>query len=594
MTLEMLAVLVLVVVAVVLFATERFPIDLIAIFLLVVLLLSGIVTPEEGVAGFSNAATVTVGAMFILSAALFRSGAVNVLGRLLTRVARKGIWLVSIAIMVTIGLISAFINNTAAVAIFIPVVLGVARESNISASKLLMPLSFASMFGGVCTLIGTSTNILVSSIAEQHGLAPFGMFEFTELGLIYFGAGIIFMLLIGIRLIPERRSGGDLITNFGMTEYLTELILLPEAKSVGKRLLDAPLVKDLDIAIIGISRDGQQLRMPSRSTVLKAGDTLRVRCSLEKIKRIQEREGIMLKAELKIGDEGFQSEEATLVEAIVGPNSELEGRTIRQMQFRFRYGAIALAIRHHGRLRREKLADTPLRAGDALLLHVRRERFDELRQRQAFVFVSEVGSPRYRTKKILPSVLIVAGVVVVAALGILPIMTCAITGCGLMVATGCINLTEAYRAVEWKVIFLLAGVLTLGTALEKSGTALFLSQSLLSVFGDHHPVIILSAFLFFTTLLTSVLSNNATAALLAPIAISTAAALDVDPRPFLIAVAFAASSSFLSPVGYQTNTMIYDAGRYTFKDFVRVGTPISLLFWLLGTIFIPLFWPLSH
>jgi di/tricarboxylate transporter len=591
MTLEMVFVLGLVVLAVVLFATEKLPVDLVALIIMGILLLSGLVSPDEGIAGFSNTATVTVGAMFILSAGLFRTGAVNAIGTILARIGQKNFWLALISIMASVGIMSAFINNTAAVAIFMPIVIGVAASIKVSASKLLMPLSFASMFGGVCTLIGTSTNILVSSIAERYGQPAFTMFEFLSLGLIFFAGGFVYMFFIGVRLIPDRRPDGSLTESFSMGEYLTDIILQPEAASVGKAVKDAPLVHEVDVTILNLYRNGKSLGLPGPELVLEAGDELRVRGNIEKIKKLQDREGIVLKPQLKFSDKDLESDETLLVEAVVAPNSLLVNSSLKEADFRRSFGAVALALRHRGALMREKLATTKLKAGDALLLEVFKPDLDRLKQNKAFVIVSEVGLPQFRKQRVIHATAIIAAVVITAALGIVPIVVGAIAGSVLLVLTGCITLEEAYRAVDWKVIFLLAGVLTLGVALEKSGAAVFVSDLLIDGVGAWGPAAILSALYLLTALLTSTMSNNATAALLAPIAISAASTLDVDPRGLLMAVTFAASSSFMTPVGYQTNTMIYGVGQYRFKDFLKVGTPLTLLFWILATIFIPQFWP---
>lgn len=591
MTIEVIIVLLLVVSAVILFVTERFPVDMVALILMATLLLSGIITPEEGISGFSNTATVTVGAMFILSAGLFKTGALNFIGAALAKIGKRNFWFALITMMAGVGVISAFVNNTAAVAIFMPIVLGVARDTKVNPSKLLMPLSFASMFGGVCTLIGTSTNILVNSIAERYGLPPFRMFEFTSLGLLIFGAGMLYMMLIGVRLIPNRRGGGDLTQSFGMGEYLTEIVLLPQAKSIGQPLKDSHLVQDLDIDILEVRRGERRILLPSPEIILQAEDLLRVRCNVEKIKQLQEREGILLKSEVKWQDKDLESAQVVLVEAVIAPNSILEGKSLKGARFRHRFGATPLAIRHRGEMMHEKLETIPLQAGDALLIEAQRDHLDQLKQHSAFVFISEVGLPEFRREKILPAFAIIFGVVLTAALNILPIVIGAIVGSVLIVLTGCLTVEEAYEAIELKVIFLLAGVLTLGIALEKTGAAGFLSEFLISGVGSLGPEAILFALFLVTTLLTNVMSNNATAALLAPIAIVTAESLGVSPRPFLMAVTYAASLSFMTPVGYQTNTLIYGPGQYQFSDFLRVGTPLNLLFLILATFFIPLFWP---
>lgn len=589
MTFEIVLVLTILAGAVACFATERLPVDLVALLVLSALLVSGILTPEQAISGFSNTATVTVAAMFVLSAGLVRTGVVRLLGKRLTGVGRLGLRPTLIALMALIGVVSAFINNTAAVAIFLPIVLGLARDTGISPSKLLIPLSFASMFGGVCTLIGTSTNILVSSIAAQHGLPPFGMFELSPLGLVLFAVGALYLLTAGVRLIPDRRAGADLTQSYGMGDYLTEILVLPDSPAVGRLLRESPLVRDLDLDVLEIQRGGRLLPAPGAETVLAANDLLRVRCDVRKIRQAEKQKGIVLKSGLKWRDEDLRASEAALLEAVIVPGSALEGKTLKEAGFRQIYGGTALAIRHRGEVMRERLGMTRLQSGDVLLVEVRRDRVEALKRNPDFVVVSEIGPDEPRHGKLLLAVAIVAGVVVSATLG-LPIVGSAILGSVLLVLTRCLTLDEAYRAIEWRVVFLLGGILPLGLALEKTGAARLLSSLLVDTIGVWGPLALLSAFYLVTSLLTEAMSNNATAALLAPIAISTAAALDVDPRPFLVAVTFAASASFMTPVGYQTNTLIYGPGHYRFGDFLRIGTPLNLLFWLIATLLIPRFW----
>jgi di/tricarboxylate transporter len=376
-----------------------------------------------------------------------------------------------------------------------------------------------------------------------------------------------------------------------MGEYLTEIVLLPEAKSVGKPLGNSPLVQEVDIEIIEVYREGRLLVLPPPETLLQAGDLLRVRCDVEKIRKLQERLGIRLRAEEHWPDEEGEAEETTLVEAVIAPNSTLAGKSLKQLRFRDVFGSVALAIRHRGTLMRGHLENIRLSAGDALLLKVKRDHLDQLKQDRAFVIVSEVGLPEYRKRKMIPALLIIFGVVLAAALNVTPILVSAIAGGVLLILTGCLDPADVYKAVEWKVIFLLAGVLPLGIAMEKTGAALFISKGLLSVVGAWGPIAIVAAFYLVTSLLTEAMSNNATAVLLAPIAITTAESLGVDSRPLLMAVTFAASASFMTPVGYQTNTLIYGPGQYKFADFLRVGSPLNILFWILATLLIPRFWP---
>lgn len=601
MTLEIGIVLAVLFFAVVMFATERYPVDVVAIIAMSVLVVTGVITPAQGVSGFSNSATITVAFMFILSTALFKSGAVVSIGNKIARLFKYNFWIGIFVTMVTVGVISAFINNTPVVAIFIPILVGAAAQSKLSIAKMLMPLSFASMFGGVCTLIGTSTNILVSGIAADNGLEPFSMFEMSKMGLVFFGVGLLYMMLIGIRLIPDRGVEEGLMKKFGMGDYLTEIVLLRNAPSVGKTIKESPLVNKLDIDILEVKKKGQTYIMPSGDLLLEEGDILKVRCNVEKIRTLKEREGIALKSDAKFKSleelsDNKTDERIVFVEAVIAPNSPFEGKSVKQLNFRQRYGATVLAIRHRGELMRDKVANTTLQAGDTLLVEVEKEHLPnlqrlELRGRNTFLIVTEVDLPKYRNDKMLTVVLTLVGVIMLASLNVLPIMMAAIIGSMFLVITRCITMEEAYLAIDWKVIFLLAGAISLGVALDTSGAATLISTFLIGMVGSLGPIAIVSVLYILTSLLTESMSNNASAVLLAPIAIATSVALEVDARPLLMAIAFAASSSFMTPVGYQTNTMIYGVGNYKFSDFLRVGAPLNLIFWILATFLIPYFFP---
>ncbi len=591
MTIEIILVFIVILCAVILFATEKLSVDLVAISVMAALIVFGIISPVEAISGFSNQATVTVAAMFIISAALFKTGAVNFLGKVTSDVFKKSFWFGLVAVMIAVGFFSAFINNTPVVAIFIPILLSVSKDIEASPSKLLIPMSFASMFGGVCTLLGSSTNILVNSIAIDMNQPAFSMFEFAPLGLIMFVIGTIYMLTVGIRLIPERRGEGDLIEEFRMRDYITEIVLLKDSDSVGKAVKNAPLVKDIDLTIIEIQRNEDERSVPTPDFVLKASDVLRVRCDLEKLKKIQSRAGVLFKPQYKWEDSDIESGDIKLVEVVIAPNTEFVGKSLEDLSFRERFGASVLALRHRGRLMREKLSDTKLNAGDALLLEVETARYNQLRNNQSFVVTSEIERPRYRTSKLVPALLIVLGVILSATFDIMPIVGSAVVGAVLLILIGTLTMEEAYRAIEWRIIFLLAGILTLGIALEKTGGAKLISEVVLSNVADWFGLIALvSVFYLMTSVLTEVMSNNATAALLAPIAIATANSLGVSPRPFLVAVMFAASASFMTPVGYQTNTLIYGPGQYKFADFLKVGTPLNIIFWLTATFLILVIW----
>jgi di/tricarboxylate transporter len=572
-------------------ATEKLRVDLTAIFVAIGLIATKVLTPEQGLSGFGNPATVTVAAMFVLSAGLSRTGILNGVSGILVRIGRRFPWLAILSTMIVSGSASAFINNTAVVAILMPVALEAGRSAKINPSRLLMPLSFASMFGGVCTLIGTSTNILVSSIAERQGLRPFSMFEMSEMGLIMAAAGMAYMFLIGIRLIPERHADSDLTEVFGLGSYLTDVVLKPQAKSVGAIAASSSLAKDLDVEIIAVFRAGERLEQPPEQIVLQANDVVRLMCDTGRIEKLQDRLGVSLISHLGWRDQDIEGEQLELVEAVVSPTSALNGQTLKSFHFKEAFGAKVLAIRHHGQLAQQKLDSIPLAPGDTLLISVRRDHLEALARSPAFVLVTRKVMQKFRVRKTVVAVAILAAVIAASALNIAPIVVAALAGSAIMVLTKCLKPEEVYPSVDWKVVMMLGGLLPLGIAIETTGMAAILSKFVVTVVGPLGPWVFLSGLYLCTSLLTEVMSNSATAVLLTPIAISSAAAMGVDARPFLVAVMFAASSSFMTPVGYQTNTLIYGPGAYRFADFLRVGTPLNVLFWILATVLIPRYWP---
>jgi di/tricarboxylate transporter len=593
---EAIMVLVITGIAVILFATEKLPIDLVAILIMISLVLTGIISPQEGVNGFSNTATITVAFMFVLSAALLKSGALQNLAPRMAHTFRYNFRLGIILMMLLIAFASAFINNTPIVAIMIPVMLQIASSAGISPGKVLIPVSFASIFGGTCSLIGTSTNILVSGIVERYQLEPISMFQMTPMGLIFLAAGIIYMILIGIKLLPDRNEQKDLNQKFGLRDYLMEIVLLENASSVGARIMDSPLVKELEMDILEIRRNGSRFTVPPGDFILYANDILKIRCNIEKLRQLKDRVKIELKPSIMIGEDDFKGLNTSLVEFVVVPNSEFSGKTLRQLDFRRKYRAIPLAIRHREEILHEHLHDVPLQAGDVLLAEVKSHYVDNLKnvekqQRSPFIILSEEGLISFDRRTFWISFGIITGVIVMATLELIPIMMGTILGSALLVLTNCLKMKELYEAIHWRVIFLLAGALSLGVAMENSGLDQHIADLISDNLGSLGPVAVVSGLYLATSLLTETMSNNATAALLTPIAIATAERMGVSYVPMVMAVTFAASASFMTPVGYQTNTMIYTAGQYRFMDFVRIGFWLNLLFWILATLLIPLIFP---
>jgi len=477
------------------------------------------------------------------------------------------------------------------VALLMPVVIKCAYRTKTSPSKLLMPLSFSALFGGVCTLIGTSTNILVSSIAERHGQAPLTMFEFTPFGLVVLAVGLVYMFLASKYFLPDRGTPKSLEEDFGMGDYIAEIVLLPDSKSVGTTIKSCPLVKEVDIDILEIYRDDNPPVFPHPEIELKSNDILLIRGNVAKIRELQERQGIVLKPHINLSAGELFNKKGILIEAIVAPNSTLIGKTLKENNFRNRFQATVLAIKHHEHLVKEKLGRITLSAGDALLIESTRPLTQQLKQNGEFVIVSEVGLPEFKKGKILTAGVIISAVVLAAATGLMPIVTSAIAGCILLILTKCLTLDQCYRAIEWRVIFLLAGVLSLGAALESTGGASLIADLLVKYIGSLGPHALISAFFLVTVVFTNFMSNNATAALLTPIAIVAAEAMQLNPKALIMAVAYAASLSFITPVGYQTNTMIYGPGNYKFSDFTKVGLPLNIIFWILASLLLPLFFP---
>ena len=589
---ELFIVFLLLGIAIALFVTEAIPIDVTALLILVVLITTGILTPEEGVHGFSNPAPITVAAVLVLSAGLIRTGAVVKLGTTITQLGGSTEVGQMAVILITVGVMSAFVNNTAAVAMFIPIVLGIARDRKMSPSKLLIPVSFAGILGGLCTYIGTSTNIIVGSILEDQGYEQFGMFEFSRLGTLFLIFGIAYVLFLGRKLLPSRGTQDDLTSGYHLREYLTELVILPRSRLIGKTLKESKLSLANDIEVLEIRRKKKRLGSLLPEIVLTEDDLLIVKGNIDNILRVRDAEGVAIHARVKFRDEDLQSPDVVLAECVISANSGLIGKTIKQIDFRKRFLATALAIRRHGGEIREKLGKVSLRFGDTLLIQGRRDRLQSLHDSHDFMLIMEDQStPRYRKSKMTAAVAIFGAVIVLSASGVMPIMVAAILGALTMILTRCLTIQEGYEAIDMRIVFLIAGTLSLGLALQKTGGAELIAEKVIALAGPYGPRAVLAVLFLLTMVLTELMSNNATAALLTPIAIAIAVGMNVDVRPFAFCIAFGASASFLSPVGYQTNTLVYGPGGYQFTDYFKVGFPISLTIWILSIFLIPVLWP---
>lgn len=593
MTPDLLIVTGLLVVTVVLFVSERFSVALVAGLVMATLMVTGVLTPQEGLSGFSSRATVTIAAMFMLSEGIRATGLLDRVGNALSRTGRGRPQRTLLVIMLVVGAVSAFINNTAAIAIFIPVVMSVAGRLKISPSRLLMPVSFASMLGGVCTLTGTSTNILVSEIALDHDLEGIGMFELAPVGLVFAFIGFVYLLTAARRLVPARRDSDGDEGGFDLKSYITDVVVREDSDLVGRPLSEDKRLQGEGIEVVDVFRGGQEVQGRLAQIEPMAGDILRLHGSAERIGRAFEGRGLHVRRGDDSADARPEASNRVLVEAVIAPDSPLAHRRLDRADFEDRYGALPLAFQHRGRIRRGWIGGVRLQPGDCLLLGIDSDRIEEMERDRAIVPVSRIERKRYRRDKTAIAVAVMAGVVGATALEIAPVVVNAIAGVIVMALTGCLRPDEGLRAVNWEVILLLAGMIPLGLALEKTGAAALGARTLADWLGAWGPQAVLGGLLLFTMLLTGILNNQAAAVLLAPMVIELAHGLGVDPRPFLIAVTFGASLSFITPVGYQTNTMIYGPGQYRFTDYFRVGAGLNLLLWIAGTLLIPLAWPFA-
>lgn len=572
-----------VVAALVCFIAEWLPVDITALCVAVILILLGLVTPEEGTAGFSNSATITVMAMFILSAGITRTGVVQVFRDLLLKWGGKSISRQILVMGLLVGPISAFINNTAVVAIFLPVVEDWCKTKGISPSKLLMPLSFVTILGGMITVIGTSTNVLASGIAKDLGYGEFKLFQFTNLGIITFLIGLAYLAFIAPRLIPNRKAvGSDRVSeDYGLEDYVTEVIVRPDSKLIGQTFRSAQLRRNSQVDILEIIRDGKRLSQPIDIHVIEMNDILMVRGKTENVLQIRSEQGLDLLADVKFNQKNLESELSStnegIAEVLILSNSRLIGTTLRDLQFRQRYNLTVLAIRRGEEIIRDRLNKVRLRFGDLLLVQGAKQSLRGLQTTRELLIIEQKEPEMMRRNKAWIAIAIVVGVVIIAAFDWLPILVSALLGVILMIITGCLQPGELYGAVRWDVIFLLAGLIPLGTAMENSGATKWLADNLLTVGGNLDGYWILLFFFVITSLLTEILSNNASVVLLIPIAVEVAKSLDLNPIAMMFAVTFAASNSFMTPIGYQTNTMVYTPGGYKFSDFFRVGALLNLL-----------------
>ena len=598
MTSEIALVLLILGVAIVLFASERIRVDVIAMMVLLTLLFTGLLTIEEAFSGFSSPAVVTVWAIYIVSAGLMYTGIADFLGRRIMKVSGEEEWRLIMVIMVTVGVMSAFMNNIGATAVLLPAVIAIGREVNIPASKLLIPLAYGSLLGGVTTLIGTPPNLLVSQALGAAGYEPFSLFDYTPMGLIIMTSSIAYMVLIGRHLLPSRQSHqeADLVKEYHLRDYLTELQVLPDSPLVGLTLVETRLGEEHGLQVVGIVRNDQVRVGIMPDEKIGGGDLLMVTGSLDKILSPEESLGVAINPDFRLQETDLKSPESTVAEIVISQKADFIGQTLEQINFRKRFNLTVLAIWHQETAIVDRIGHAPIRLGDTLLVHGRREQLQSLRQVPDFLILgpvsAAVSTESRRTDKAPYAIVIFLLMIGLVTTGAVHISAAAVLAAILMVLTGCLNMDEAYRSVEWQSVFLIAGMLPMGIAMANTGTAEYLADLIIGTVGDYGPQAIMIGLFILTTLITEFMSNAAAAVLVAPIAISSAVQLGVAPQAFVMGVGIAASNSFLFPIGHQASVLVYGPGNYRFFDYTKVGLPLTLLIWFLLIIFLPIFWPL--
>jgi di/tricarboxylate transporter len=586
----------LILVAVVLFALEVTRPDVVAIGVTLALLLTGTVDIAEGFSGFSNPAVITVIGMFILSAGLVRTGVADWIARIASRAGGSPI-LLTVVVMATVGVMSAFMNNIGAVAVLMPAMFLIAKRADYPATRLLIPLSFGSLLGGLTTVIGTPPNLLASIALEDHGFDGFRMFDFLPTGLAVMVVGAAYMSLVGRHLIRERSVDRDLTQAYELQDYLTELIVPEGSTFADKTLAQSDIRARLGLTVLRVEREsgeGSRTLTPSPDMVLRVGDRLVVEGDISDLVGESSRP-LDIYAETTLTAEALTGEDIHLGEAAVAPGSRLVGTTIDRGWINRRYGVLVLALRRRGQTRRERFISIPLEVGDVLLVQGPDKALADMASSRDFLMVNRLESKRRFPKKAPLALGSMAVAIGTAATGMLHISVAAMVGVLLMVVTRCVRPEEMYRDVEWRVIFLIAFMMPLSIAMDDAhtGTARWLADGIVDVAGDYGPYVLLASLFVFTTLITEVMSNAAATVLLAPIGIAIAVGMGLEPYPFLMAIAIGASTTFLTPIGHQANVLVYGVGNYRFTDFTRVGAPLNVLIFGVAVVLVPIVWPFT-
>ncbi|MCB0756934.1 MAG: anion permease [Flavobacteriales bacterium] len=580
MTVEMWFLCSVIAVAVVLFVTERVGIDVTAIFIAFVLMISGLVTVPQGLSGFSNQAALAILALLILNTGLEKTGVLYLVTKRLVAFTGNHTWSILLVLLPFVAVLSAFTNNTAVIALFLPMLVLMGNSKGISPSRLLMPMAFISILGGLCTIIGTSTSLLVNSIARQYDLPPFSFFEFADIGAAMAGAGFLYLLLIGHRLVPARRKPVSMESEDQEGKYHTQVIVLQGSPFLGSIFQARAALKPFGAELLAVHTSSLEPKEMEDRTRVEAGDRLLLRGTAAAIAQLKSGNKYAMTAELSMERDLLHKQETHVVEAVVAPGSELIGRRLNDLDLLAMYESVPLALRRSERPSESNIADTVLRLGDVLLIETNGQLALDPEVGEDLILLDTMPMVRSLRKR-WTAVLIFTGVIAVAAAGLVPIVISALGGVMLMAVTKCIQLNDAYKRVEWKVYFLIAGLIPLGIAIQNTGLDVMIASGFISATSGLSFAWVIALMFAFTVIITNVLANNATALLMAPIAVSVAQQMGIDPKALLLTVMFGASTSFFTPVGYHTLTLIYTPGRYKFKDYFVMGLPLTII---VGTI----------
>ncbi len=603
MSWEIVFIFILLVFAVGSFIWEKVSTDVTALAVFGTLLVAGSLPFSESLPGidqlltvFSSEAPLTIAAMFIISAALEKTGVIEMIASRLGRLAKLGYAAVILLMVVFVAAISAFMNNTPVVVIFLPVVLSLARQMDTPASKLLIPLSYASIFGGVCTLVGTSTNILASDILAKSGHAPLSMFELSKLGGPLLLLGALYLVFVGQRILPSRQSLTAILSDEERREFLTEAYVRPGSALIGKTIKESGIKKQRGVRILEMVRNEVAVKQDLDEIFLQAGDRLILSCRPSGIVQASSVDGLDLMGGEVAGLETIAAHEGSIVEGVIAPRSSIAGKTMRDLNFRQRFRMILIAVHRRGMNMRDKIDTLPLEIGDTILMMGTDQAKDQIRRGDDILLLDHPPTPTTNMRAKQPIVLaVMVGIISTVSFGIIPIAQAAILGVIILFLTGSIRPKDGYNAIDLGLLILIYSMLGLGMAMESTGASQLIAQSLVGltqvgISPSWQPYVLLLALYLVTTVMTEMLSNNATVVLMTPIAIGLGVVIGVDPRPFVIATCVGASASFATPIGYQTNTYVYGAGGYKFADFLKVGIPLNILYMIGSVILIPIFW----